>query len=109
MTRLDIALVLAVTLTSMGVTSLLLATDLIRRIIALNVASGGVMMLLLALAYRADPGVGDPVPHALVLTGIVIMVAVTGLALGLARRVEGAVASSDRDDPAPPPGGDDRG
>jgi multicomponent Na+:H+ antiporter subunit C len=88
MTRLELALVLAVALTAMGVTSVLLTSDLVRRIVALKVASGGVMMLLLGLAYRAEPTAPDPVPHALVLTGIVIMVAVTGLGLGLVRRVE---------------------
>ncbi|NDL57935.1 NADH-quinone oxidoreductase subunit K [Phytoactinopolyspora mesophila] len=100
MTRLDLALLTAIVLVAMGVTSLLLTSDLVRRIVALNVASGGVMMLFLGLAYRADPAAPDPVPHALVLTGIVIMVAVTGLGLGLARRVE-SVAEQSGD---PPPG-----
>ncbi|MDA0629538.1 NADH-quinone oxidoreductase subunit K, partial [Acinetobacter baumannii] len=72
----------------------LLVGDLIRRIVALNVASGGVMMILLALADRTD--VPDPVPQALVLTGIVIMAAVTGLALALARRVERARDEEER-------------
>lgn len=70
-----------------GVAATLLVRDLIRRLIALNVASGGVMLLLLALADRGD-GEPDPVPQALVLTGIVVMAAVTGIAIVLARRVE---------------------
>lgn len=71
----------------LGIVVTLTVTDLIRRVIALNVASGGVMLILLTLADRGvDP---DPVPQALVLTGIVVMAAVTGLALTLARRVEG--------------------
>lgn len=72
-----------------GLVAHLLARDLIRRIVALNVGSGGVMMILLALAYRGEAGEApDPVPQALVLTGIVVMAALTGLALALARRVE---------------------
>lgn len=70
-----------------GVAVTLLVRDLIRRLIALNVASGGVMLLLLALADRGD-GEPDPVTQALVLTGIVVMAAVTGIAIVLARRVE---------------------
>jgi len=71
----------------LGVVATMLVRDLIRRLIALNVASGGVMLLLLALADRGD-GEPDPVPQALVLTGIVVMAAVTGIAIVLARRVE---------------------
>ncbi|MEH3088402.1 MAG: NADH-quinone oxidoreductase subunit K [Microbacterium arborescens] len=74
----------------LGVVAHLVVRDLIRRIVALNVASGGVMLVLLALADRgsAETGAPDPVPQALVLTGIVVMAAITGLALLLARRVE---------------------
>lgn len=86
----ELALVLGVAITVVGTLGTLLIGDLIRRIVALNIASGGVMLVLLALAYRVDPAEPDPVPQALVLTGIVIMVAVTGVALGLARRIEAA-------------------
>ncbi len=51
-------------------------------------------MMLIAVAYRG-PGVPpDPVPHALVLTGIVVAVSATALALALARRLH---RSSDND------------
>jgi len=70
-----------------GVVAHLVVRDLIRRIVTLGVASGGVMLVLLAIADRG-PGAPDPVPQALVLTGIVVMAAITGLALALARRVE---------------------
>lgn len=84
----ELALVLGMTVTVVGILGTLLIGDLIRRIVALNIASAGVMLVLLAVAYRVDPDEPDPVPQALVLTGIVIMVAVTGVALGLARRIE---------------------
>jgi len=73
----------------LGVVAHLVVRDLIRRIVALNVASGGVMLVLLALADRGE-GAPDTVPQALVLTGIVVMAAITGLALALARRIEDA-------------------
>jgi multicomponent Na+:H+ antiporter subunit C len=91
-TRTDAYLLLGVVLAGLGTARLLLTADLIRRVIALNVASAGVLMLLVALAYRADPAEPDPVLHALVLTGIVITVSVTALALGLVRRIETAQA-----------------
>ncbi len=86
-----------------GVVAHLVVRDLIRRIVALNVASGGVMIVLLALADRgAESDPPDPVPQALVLTGIVVMAAITGVALTLARRVEGLV-----DEVEPEPAGEE--
>src|SRR5699024_1957453 len=77
--RTEVFTVLAVSLAVLGIVRLLTTTDLVRRVIALNIASGGVLMALLVLATRSDPP--DAVPHALALTGIVITVSVTGLAL----------------------------
>jgi multicomponent Na+:H+ antiporter subunit C len=54
------------------------------------VLANGIFLLFGALARRpvADPAVPvDPVPHAMVLTGIVVAVSVTAFALSLARRV----------------------
>jgi len=47
----------------------------------------GVFMLLIAVAYRGPGLPPDPLPHALVLTGIVVAVSATALALALARRL----------------------
>lgn len=98
----ELMTVLACAVLAIGLSAHLLVADLFRRIISLNVASGGVMMLLLVLAVRG-PGdqEPDPVPQALVLTGIVIMAAVTGLALALARRVEDPADEDDRDEESP--------
>ncbi|MFP4132354.1 MAG: NADH-quinone oxidoreductase subunit K [Thiohalospira sp.] len=57
--------------------------DGLRRIVALNIAGSGVFLLLVA----APGAVGDAVAHALVLTGIVVAVAVTGVALVLLARL----------------------
>ncbi|MDP9822688.1 NADH-quinone oxidoreductase subunit K [Nocardioides massiliensis] len=85
-TYVDLVLALGAAVLVVGLVGHLLVTDLLRRVVALNVASGGVMMVLLALAARSEEP--DPVPQALVLTGIVIMAAATGLAVALVRRVE---------------------
>lgn len=104
MTRADAFLLLGALLTVLGVGRLLLTGDPVRRVVALNVAGAGVMMLMLTLAGRARPAQPDPVTHALVLTSIVIMVSVTGLALVLVRRVEeradGPPDDGDGDGPA---------
>lgn len=88
MSRDELFMAVGVILMTLGFGRLLLSSDLVRRVVALNVASGGVMMLLLSLAYRSDPTSPDPIPQALVLTGIVITVSVTGLALVIIRRIE---------------------
>lgn len=89
----DPFLVLGVILLVLGAGRVLLVADPLRRLVALNIASSGVMLLLLVLAVRW--GAPDPVPQALVLTGIVIMVSVTGLALALIRRIEADSAAPD--------------
>jgi len=48
-----------------------------------------VFHVLVAVAYRGIDRAPDPIPHALVLTGIVVAVSATALALALARRLEG--------------------
>lgn len=71
-----------------GVVAALVIRDVIRRLIAVNIGSSGVMLILVGLASRGDQASPDPIPQALVLTGIVVMAAITGLALTLARRIE---------------------
>jgi multicomponent Na+:H+ antiporter subunit C len=94
----ELFLAAGVAIFALGIAVHLLVRDLIRRIVTLNVASGGVMLVFLALADRRPEGVApDPVPQALVLTGIVVMAAITGLALALARRIE----STDAENEAP--------
>lgn len=70
----------------LGIARLLQARDWIVRLLALNVGSAGALVILVCLAWDGERT--DPVPHALALTGIVIMVAVTGVGLALARLVE---------------------
>ena len=72
---------------ALGLRTALLHASLLRRVVAINVMGTGVFMILLAIAYRGPRLAPDPVPHALVLTGIVVAVSATALALALARRL----------------------
>jgi len=73
---------------AIGLHALIAYTHLLRKILALNVMGSGVFLFLIAMACRAPGPVPDPVPHAMVLTGIVVSVCATGLALALAHRVQ---------------------
>lgn len=68
-----------------GIAGMALAPHLLRKIIAFNVMGSGAFLVLVGLGQR--DGATDPVPHAMVLTGIVVAVAATALALALARRL----------------------
>jgi multicomponent Na+:H+ antiporter subunit C len=70
-----------------GFYALLANPHLLRKIVALNVMSSGVFLLLVSIARRDATAAPDPVPHAMVLTGIVVGVSVSALAMVLARRI----------------------
>lgn len=78
-----------IVLVAMGLYAALAARHVLRRLLGLNVLGSGVFMMLVALASRsvAVAGGTDPVPHAMVLTGIVVAVSATALALALLRRM----------------------
>ena len=71
-----------------GMRATLLHHMLIPRLLALNVCGAGVFLIFIAIAYAGAESVADPVPHALVLTGIVVAVSATAMALALGRRLE---------------------
>ena len=66
---------------ALGVAGVVLIDHLLRRILAFNVMGSGAFLVLVGLAQHGD--VPDPVPQAMVLTGIVVAVAATALALAL--------------------------
>ncbi len=72
---------------SMGLYGALLRRSLLGRIVAINVCGAGIFMQLVAIAYRGPAAAPDALPHALVLTGIVVAVSATALALALGRRL----------------------
>jgi len=73
---------IGVGLFTMGLYALIVHAHLLRKILALNIMGSGVFMILVALAKRSGD-VPDPVPHAMVITGIVVAVSATALALTL--------------------------
>jgi multicomponent Na+:H+ antiporter subunit C len=70
---------------SIGVAGLILQPHLLRKIIAFNIMGSGAFLVLIGLGQRE--GSTDPISQAMVLTGIVVSVAATALALALARRL----------------------
>jgi multicomponent Na+:H+ antiporter subunit C len=84
-----------------GFYSLLVQAHLLRRIMALNVMGSGVFLVFIAIGAQTTGAIPDPVPHAMVLTGIVVSVCATGLALALADRMQAATGKAEpEEDPA---------
>lgn len=81
----------AVVVVVVGLAGVLLRREPLARLIAVNVMGTGAFLLFGGIAAR-DPE-GDPVPHAMILTGIVVTVAATGAATALIRRLHGWEAS----------------
>lgn len=94
-------LLTAVALFIAGLYGVLSRPHLLRKMIALNVMSSGLFLLFVALAFRGHGAAPDPVPHAMVLTGIVISVSATAYGLLLIRRLletTGRAELPDRED-----------
>lgn len=66
---------------------------LIRKIIAINVMGSGIFLVMISFARRVPGTDPDPVPHAMVLTGIVVAVCATAFALALVRRLHESTGS----------------
>lgn len=66
-----------------GLRGVLAEEEWFRRIVSANVMGSGVFLLLVALARRAPDGPPDPVPHGMILTGLVVAVSATALMLAL--------------------------
>ena len=77
----------AVVLAGIAIWGFFVRADLLRRVIALNVLGTGIFLLLVAVARRVPGEAPDPVPHAMVLTGIVVTVSASAFALVLLRRI----------------------
>jgi multicomponent Na+:H+ antiporter subunit C len=77
----------AVLLFCIGLHGLIVRRNVLRMIIGLNVMAAGVFLLFISLADRNRELFADPVPQAMVLTGIVISISATAFALALARRI----------------------
>jgi multicomponent Na+:H+ antiporter subunit C len=69
-----------------GLYGLIITPHIIRKILSINIMSIGVFMFFIAGAVD-QARAPDPVPHAMVLTGIVVAIAGTALALSLVARI----------------------
>lgn len=81
MNSLQLYLLLGAAIFLLGLHGLLMTTDSIRRLIAVNLMSAGTFLIMVALAARITPP--DPVLHALVVTGLVVAISATAFALRL--------------------------
>ncbi|WP_152205178.1 NADH-quinone oxidoreductase subunit K [Marinobacter changyiensis] len=71
-------------LCGIGLFGLLRLSHLLRKLLAFNIMGSGVFLVMVGLPQHQ--GGQDPVPQALVLTGIVVAIAATALAIVLIRR-----------------------
>src|SRR6478609_6640020 len=76
-------------LVGLGLFGLIVQPQPLRKILAFNLIGGGVFLLFGVIARRgAAAGMGgDPVPQAMVITGIVVAFAATALAVALLLRL----------------------
>jgi len=76
-------------LVGLGLFGLIVHPQLLRKILAFNLLGGGVFLLFGIVARRgAAAGMGgDPVPQALVITGLVVAFSATALAVALLLRL----------------------
>ena len=83
---------------AIGLVGLVARPHLITKVLSFNLMATGAALLLVGLAHDHPTGT-DPVPQAMVLTGIVVAVSATALALALIARLSradpGSVESSD--------------
>ncbi len=99
----------AAVLIGIGVYGLIVVAHPLRKIMAFNVIGSGVFILFGAVAQRgAGAGFGgDPVPQALLITGIVVAFSATALAVALVvRLIEATGSASLSSEPEAPPPGD---
>jgi multicomponent Na+:H+ antiporter subunit C len=93
-------------LVGLGVYALIVNPQPLRKILAFNVVGNGVFVLFGAVAYRGGAlgWGGDPVPQALLITGIVVAFSATALAVALLLRLfdETGSATLASDAPAKP-------
>ena len=78
-----------------GLLALIFNPHLLRKIIAINVMDAGVFLVLVSLAERTPSPQPDAVPHAMVITGIVVAISATALGLVLMLRYNAATAATE--------------
>jgi multicomponent Na+:H+ antiporter subunit C len=78
-------------LVGLGLYGLIIHPEPLRKILAFNLLGGGVFLLFGVVARRGAAAglLADPVPQAIVITGIVVAFAATALAVALLLRLFG--------------------
>ena len=71
----------------LGLRGAMVRAHLFWKILGVNVMGSGIFLILIAAPPRLAEAGADPVPQAMVLTGIVVALSATALALGVALRV----------------------
>ncbi|WP_455203132.1 NADH-quinone oxidoreductase subunit K [Kaarinaea lacus] len=97
MTYVSLYLLAGTALFALGAAYLVIHPHLIGKILAVNVAGSGVFLIFVTAAQRAGDTTPDPVPHAMVLTGIVVAVSATAVALAFVSKLQ---ANKPADKPA---------
>ena len=88
-------------LTGLGLFAFITLRHPLRQLLAINVVGAGIFLILGGLGR--GPDATDPLPQALVITGIVVAFSATAIAVALLLRLHGeaGVASIDEEDDAP--------
>jgi multicomponent Na+:H+ antiporter subunit C len=88
-------------LVGLGLYGLIVDPQPLRKILAFNVLGGGVFLLFGVIARRgAAAGFGgDPVPQAMVITGLVVAFSATALAVAILLRLFEATGTTSLDPP----------
>jgi len=102
----------AAVLVGLGLYGLIINPRPLRKLLGFNLLGGGVFLLFGIIARRGSAaGIGaDPVPQAMVITGIVVAFAATALAIAIMLRLlqeTGEVGLPDPESPLPTRGGCD--
>ena len=71
----------------LGLHGVLRQRHLVRKLLGINIMGNGVFVVFIATAHRNAAVFPDPVPQAMVLTGIVVAVCATAFGLALVERV----------------------
>jgi multicomponent Na+:H+ antiporter subunit C len=89
---------LGAALVALGLFGLVVQAAVIRKILAFNLLGGGVFLLFGVVARRG--AMVDPVPQAMVITGLVVAFAATALAVVMALRMHQITGAATIAEPA---------
>ncbi|HEV7256244.1 MAG TPA: NADH-quinone oxidoreductase subunit K [Bosea sp. (in: a-proteobacteria)] len=92
-------------LVGIGLFCVIAHPELLRRLVGFNILGAGIFLVFGAVSRRgAAMGLGgDPVPQAMVITGVVVAFAATALAIALLRRLASLTGTATLDPTSPEP------